>query len=353
MGEARVDGANAPLTGPFFLSPIFAGTPARKRAEGSLRMADDTGTGTAVAADSSSASPVAQTASPDSASVPATAAPVTTDAQATQGISGEPPKERWDSILANTRDKTRAEVEAEFKQKYGWADQLETNPVEFYEWLDSQLAAHPEHGPRILALHAKALQSRRGRSAEPPEEPVPDVPIVDANGNQTGQTYSAAQLKKWQEWNWQQQQHALDERFGPLEKLNKRVEEAEQHAQVQQQATEHTKATLESLRADPFFTKHEAAIKAEFAAHEDYGDNIHAAYVRVLTRDVLPTLSQTGQRELLDSLNSKAAGTTVNPGGTTTTQRPSFKKKDGSPDWDAAFEWFSTHPEDALVMANR
>ena len=110
---------------------------------------------------------------------------------------------------------------------------------------------------------------------------------------------------------------------------------------------------LASLRADPFFTQHEAAIKAEFAAHEDYGDNIHAAYVRVLSRDVLPTLSQTEQRKVLDSLNSKAAGTTVNPGGTTSTQRPSFKKKDGSDDWDAALKWFNDHPEDAAAMANR
>lgn len=269
----------------------------------------------------------------------------------TQDSSGEPPKERWADILANTRTKTEAEVKAkleqEVRQKYGRFDGFDENPYGFTESLIDQLAQHPQYQQQLLAKAARLLQSRRGAQSPVAEEPQPDVPIVDGQGNQTGQTYSAKQLKVWQEWSWAQQQAKLDERFGPLEKLNQRIEQAEQTAQIQEQAVQHSTATLTELRSDPYFKQHEAAIKAEFAAHEEYGDNIHAAYVRVLTRDVLPTLSQTEQRKVLDSLSSKAAGTTVNPGGTASTPPPKFTN------FGDALKYYADHPDEAAVMAQR
>src|SRR3990167_7631898 len=101
-------------------------------------MADETGAPASAggAADSSSAPSTASPESTAPAQAPATAAPATGLAQ---DPSGEPPKERWPDILAHTRTKTEAEVTAklaqEYRTKYGWADQLQENPVGFYEWL--------------------------------------------------------------------------------------------------------------------------------------------------------------------------------------------------------------------------
>ena len=314
-------------------------------------MADDTGTGTPSAAPSSGAPPAAAASSTESASASATATPATSGAPVAQD-PGEPPKERWPEILANARTKAEAEArskwEQEARQKYGRFEGFDENPYGFAESLLDQLAQHPQYQQQVYAKAARLLQSRRGANVpQVTEEPQPDVPIVDGAGNVTGHTYSAKQLKVWREWDWAQREQTLSQRFAPLEQLNQRIQQAEQTAQIQYQADTTTKATLETLRQDPFFTQHEAAIKAEFAAHEEYGDNIHAAYVRVLTRDVLPTLSQTEQRKVLDSLQSKAAGATVNPGSQASTPPKKFK------DFGEALKYFNDHPDEAAAMAQR
>src|SRR3990167_1681017 len=217
-------------------------------------MADDTGAGTPSAAGSSPASPVEGAPSTESASASATATPVITGAHPTQDITGEPPKERWADILANARSKaegeTRTKLEQEYRQKYGWADDFQNDPLSF---LDQRLATHPQYGAQLTAWAARHLGARRGTQPAIAEKPKPDVPVVDAQGNVTGYVYSDKQQDVLDEWRWEQRQAKFDERFGPLEKLSQRIEQAEQTAHVQEEATQHSAQTLSELRGDPYF----------------------------------------------------------------------------------------------------
>jgi hypothetical protein len=313
-------------------------------------MADEIGA--ASAAGSSPASPAGSSATPPAPPASATATPgasaAASPAPAPQPSTGEPPAERWADILANTRTKTRSEVEAEYRQKYGWADQFQADPYAFVDrWID-QLAGHSQYGPQILAKAARMLQARRGAAAPATaDEPQPNVPIVDTNGNVTGQTYSAEQFKKWQEWSWQQREAALNQRMQPIEQLHQQIRQHAQREQMREVAERETKSTLTELRAMPHFKEHEAAIKQALVDHEEWGDNVHRAYVHVLTSTVLPTLSQTEQAKVLDSLKTKAASGTVNPSGQTPAQTPKFK------DFGEAARYYDAHPEEALAMARR
>lgn len=290
-------------------------------------MSEAVTTGSTGAAPSSGA-PTAGTGSTQSTTAPATqasASPTTAAAASTPAPSGEPPRERWDDILNNTRTKTRAEVEAEYRQKYGWADQFSERPYEFVEaWMD-QLAQHPQYGPQLFGKAARMLQSRRGVAQATNEEPQPDVPIMDANGNLTGQTYSAKQLKAWRDWDWQQKQSALDERLGPLEQRAKQFEEAQVMAQVQQQSDEFARTTLGELRQDPYFKENESKVKAALMAHPEWGDNIHRAFHHVLQTEVYPSIQRNAEGKVLDTLKTQAAGGSIRPDGAGAAT-PDFKK---------------------------
>ncbi len=299
-------------------------------------------------------SPGASTAD-SSASTASTASSATTtsvdqgSAASTPAASGEPPRERWDDILSNTRTKTRSEVEAEYRQKYGWADQFQSDPYSFVDtWVD-QLAAHPQYQAQIYAKAARMLQSRRG-AAQPQqvaEEPQPDVPIVDGHGNVTGQTYSAKQLKQWRDWDWAQKQSTLDQRLQPLEEMRTTLEQHAVQQQVQQQADRHATETLTELRRDPHFKAHESKVKKALMDHPEWGDNVHRAYHHVLQTDILPSFTRNAESNVLGQLKTQAAGGTVNPGQNAPTQAPKFK------DFGDALRYFSEHPDEAAVMAKR
>jgi hypothetical protein len=215
-------------------------------------------------------------------------------------------------------------VEAEYRQKYGWADQFQQNPYQFVEnWID-QLAEHPQYSPQILAKAARMLQSRRG-AAQTSEEPAPDVPIVDAHGNVTGQTYSAKQLKAWREWDWAQKQAGLEQRLQPLEQMRTVMEQRAAYAQVQQQSDEYARTTLQELRQDPHFKEHEAKVKQALIDHPEWGDNVHRAYHHVLQTDVFPTISRSAETKVLADLKTQAAGGSIRPDGAGTAT-PDFKK---------------------------
>lgn len=234
----------------------------------------------------------------------------------------------------------------EYREQYGWAETFQTNPYPYLEqWLD-QAAGHPEMGPKLLAKAARMLQSRRGQ-ATATEEPAPDVPIMDGAGNVVSQTYSAQQLKKWQEWSWQQREAALQERLSPLEQMKTALETRERQAQIDAHSQQHATSTLGALRKSEVFAKHEPQFKQFFAEHEEYGDNVHAAWWDYYQGSIAPTLAQTEQAKVLDHLQTQANGATVHPSGSQVSGPPKFKS------FKEASEYFEKHPEEAARMAQR
>lgn len=317
-------------------------------------MADDTSAGgSSSSAAGSSPAPSTATASTTAVSTPAsaTATPATGSTAATTTERGPIPYDRHESILHGAyseRDAAKKATE-ELRTKYGWADQFQAEPVSFVEnWMD-KLAEHPQYGQQILAKAARMLASRRGQMqpVAAPEKPKPDVPIQDEHGRVVGMAYSADQQEKLDAFNWQQREAKLNERFAPFEKQR---EEQEQQAFVQQirdLSDQSARSTLTELRQNPYFKEHEAKVKAALAGNEAWGDNIHAAFNHVLVTDILPNLSHTEQRKVVESLQLKAGAGGVNPGGQTATQKPKFAS------FEQAAQYYAEHPDEAAAMAKR
>ncbi len=297
-------------------------------------MSDQPGDSAVASPPTPSATPAASPSAQATPSAVASPAPVSTPPTPP---ANEPPRERWDSILDNARQKTRREVEAEYRQRYGKYDTFERDPWKaVQEWLD-QASNHSLYGQ-----HVQQWAQKFNKPAEVGAEPQPDVPIMDAHGNVTGYTYSATKLKEWNKWNQTQRDTELDSRFSKLERNNQEL--AEYRSQMQ--SREWASQTLNDFRAKPFFKEHEARIREVLEEHEEFGDNLHAAYNHVLITEILPKLSQSEQAKALTDLNKKASGNTVTPGASTPA-RPQFKN------FRDAAEYYSKHPEEAAAMANR
>ena len=313
-------------------------------------MADETGApvSSGSAAGSSPAPSTTGSFTP-AVSTPASATPTpagtTTPVQDPQGPI---PFDRHKEILESTRGKTRTEVETEYRQKYGWADEYQRDPWTFMQQRLDAMANHPQYAPHVLSYYARALQARRGLNGPRAgtgqaqvEEPKPDVPIVDAQGQVTGYTYSDKALKAMRQYDRAQLDSQVAQKLQPLEQLAQQWQQAQQQAQVDRQASQ----TLTELRQQPHFTEHEAAIKQALIDHEDWGDNVHRAYLHVLQTKVLPTLSQTEQAKVLTSLQTQANGGSVNPGQRAPSQTPKFKS------FSDAAEYYAAHPDEAAAMA--
>lgn len=290
-------------------------------------------TGTPNATPNASSTPAPASATPASGSTPSAAS--------TPAEPGPIPYGRFKEV----NDQLKAA--REFQQKYGWATQFERDPYGFVEnWMD-QLAEHQQYGPQLLGKVARMLQARRGQTAVTADEPPPDVPIVDGNGQVTGHTYSATRLKQWREWDWTQRQSALDQRIQPLEQMRTALEQQAQVIEIQRQADEGARATLTDLRQDPYFTQYEPKVKQALIDHPEWGDDVKGAYLHVLRTEVFPGIGQQAESRVLDSLKTQAAGGTPNPGMGATRQAPKFK------DFGDALRYYAEHPDEARAMANR
>jgi hypothetical protein len=286
------------------------------------------------------ASPAAPSATPaDSQSAQATPQQVASPAPSPQSPtpSAEPPRERWEDILRNAREKTRREVDAEYRQRYGKYDAFEQDPWRaVQQWLD-QASQHSIYGQ-----HVQQWAQKFNQPAQVGEEPQPDVPITDAQGNITGYTYSATKLKEWNRWNQTQREREMNTRFQRLEQEAADIRDYRAQMQSQQWANH----TLTEFRAKPYFREHEARIREVLEEHEEFGDNLHAAYNHVLITEILPNLSQAEQSKALNNLNQKAAGNTVTPGAPTPA-RPRFKT------FAEAARYYAEHLDEAKAAAER
>lgn len=262
-----------------------------------------------------------------------------------QPQSGEPPRERWDSILSNARTKAAQEArqaaESEFNQRFQPYKDFETDPwTAVQQWLE-KAERHSVFGPMV-----KQHYQSRQQQAHPQAEPQPDVPIVDGNGQVTGKTYSAERLNEWQQWHHQQNQAALDARLSPLEARAKADAEREQVRQLNERSAQWAAQTMTELRKQPYFKENEQKIGQALLDHKEFGSNIHQAYNYILATEILPNLSAREAQSVINSLQDAGNATTVAP-GTTTAGKPKFKS------YGEAAEYYSKHPDEAAAMAGR
>lgn len=301
--------------------------------------------GSAPAASAISATPVqpaSATATPGGSGVPGQSS--VSGGESAPGGAGEPPRERWADILDHARQKTRAEAEAEFARRFEPYAAFERDPLTaVVQWLE-QAEQHSVYGPLVQQyLNGRLKATAR---PEPGEEPKPDVPLVNDQGQVTGMTFSDKGLKAWHQWNEVRLKGEWDERFGKLERSNAERASRDEQQAIQHQAVSQAHETLTTLRQVPYFKDHEPAIRQALVDHPEWGDNVHAAFTHVLTTQILPGLGQAEQRSAVQALTGKGAATTISPQGTASAA-PKFKS------FRAAAEYYDQHPDEAAAMARR
>lgn len=258
-----------------------------------------------------------------------------------QSQDSAPPQDRWPTILENARRKARDEARAEADRRFEPYREYEQDPWSAVQkWL-TRAEQHSIYGPMVRQHYQGRL-----RGTEQPVEPQPDVPIVDERGNITGKTYSADRLREWSQWNHRQNQAAIDERLTPLEAKARADAERDEYVARRQQADTHAYTVVADLRSKPYFKENEGKIRQALIDHEEWGSNLHQAYVHVLTTEILPHLKASEANEVLNSLTKQGDANTVSP-GSTTVGKPKFKG------FGDAARYFAEHPAEAAAMANR
>lgn len=253
---------------------------------------------------------------------PATSAPASTTApSATQPAATTPgpiPFAEHSKILTNTREKARAEVTAEFERDYGWAKgvnpqafqdikgiatRLATNPIEFYQWLGSQLAAHPTYGHHF--------QSQVAGRAAANAEPEPDVQIRDDVGNVVGTTYSAKRLAERDNWREQRLKAELGRQIEPLRAA---------HENALQEATARQISAENNAKADKILDRIDQVLDGrkdlwgkvdELMGADPTLDALDAA-LQVRKLVIVPSQQQTATAKVAEDMKRKAQGNTAN-----------------------------------------
>lgn len=264
--------------------------------------------------------PSAETA-PVSEPAAAIAQPQTPDQPS--GVKGVPPEERWPSILENTRNKTREETLAAYKDQLEIVQRLR----EDFSGTLAQLLEEGSNDPRFseqLTSRAAAILAARNQAAKANTEPEPDLQTADG-----ALVYSADQLRKWHQWNQTQTEKKLTEQFKPLQQLQQRFEQHQQQVQAAEKATETVGRRMAPLTALPFFKESQEAIKARqreiyeqmqgqpgFDPDETPFTALIQAYGEVVGTQAIPKLrsAQTGQ--FIADAARKRAGSSSDPAAT-------------------------------------
>jgi hypothetical protein len=311
-GSTETPSSGAPTTA----APSPSITPGQRPTFEQAFAADAASTSSAPSTDSESATtqPVDPAADP-SALHPKTDAP------------GPIPFAAHKTALENARTKAAQEAQQQFDRDYGWAkqipreslnrmseiaSQMTSDPIRFLNDFVTELQSHPTHAQALRSQAGRLLASARGPQAEP--MPGPDVQIVDAQGQVTGETYSAAQLAKRDAWREQQLLAKVQQEFGPLK--------AERDQQRQQAQADAATKQVES-KADGIMSElteildgdesHFAAVKQVWDANPSW--SAHQAALHVRKTVIAPSSAQKAEAKVLEDLKTKAASQGVNPAG--------------------------------------
>jgi len=242
-----------------------------------------------------------------------------------EGAKGEPPRERWDTILQNARTKAREETLAEHRERLEVLDRLRDDlPGTLGQLLDEGVA-DPRFSEALLSKAAAILSARR-QEAKANTEPEADLQTADG-----ALVYSADQLRKWHQWNAKQQETAMSARFAPLQQLQARIQEHEQFQQTAREAAGIAAERGEAWREMPFFAENKPAILARqqelyaemqtaAQAGQRRGDAVndpwHAlqrAYREVVSTQAIPKLQSQQTQTIVQSNARKAAGSMTDP----------------------------------------
>ncbi len=287
-------------------------------------------------ADSSPATPAAEPSATES-TAPAATTQAVQDPQAPDAVStedpakGEPPKWRWQDILANARETTEKETAARVKQEIEaqYADFKETTPEEragLKVW-NQALKGDPHALAMVAQVNPALAQAISGKTPEskPEAEPQPDAAIQMPDGS-TVPTYTAEGLRAWQVWNQKQMESSLSEKFKPLAQTAEKLRVQEQEAARQQQTQTWAAEVLGRVKRLPHFetfkpeiSKALAAVPANFTGNLE--DVVIDTYTQLLTAKLEQSTKEASSKALTD-IQQRALAATGNPASAATATPP-------------------------------
>jgi hypothetical protein len=260
----------------------------------------------------------------------------TPDNASTAEPTGPIPLDRHKAILdGRTKERDEARQQLEGWKNYEWAKQVDRQAVEravqlgqaferdragYIASVIAEATSDPQLAPVVRSLIARELATRRPA----PDLLKPDIPVYDEQGTLVSQTYSAERVQ-------QLVQHAVAQAIAQhVQPLQQDAESRRQSAMMaEQQRQQQAFVTAESARIRssveklPHAVEHWAAIVAKAREYPDeipVGEALRDAYFDV----VGPRLTQAAKADVLDTLKTKAAASSVNPTGAVVaaTKRP-------------------------------
>lgn len=256
------------------------------------------------------AAPPAATPSPESPSLDAATSVGQDDADYQSLLaSGAIPTDRHKAVVTNTRNKTRAEVEAEFQGRYGWVDQLaakyggaDQNRIDYALGLMAAIdGPNAEQALRTVA-YARGIDLAPKPQAEPKAPPKPHV-LQD--GSKWWDADGVEALLANQAATFEARLAEMDKRFRPLH---------EQHAlaELQKQATSEAGELLTRYRTRyKHFQGLEPEIKRLMQA--DPALTLSDAYAEALETKGIPALQSQFETDRASQLQRKAAASSAPP----------------------------------------
>lgn len=237
------------------------------------------------------------------------------------GVKGEPPRERWDTILANARTKAREEALAEHREHLEVVAELKRDFPGTLARLLEEGAGDPRFN-EIVTAKAAALLNAQKQQAKANQEPEPDLQTADG-----ALVYSADQLRKWHQWNARQNEAKLTEQFKPLQQLQEQFVQHQQTQALTQEAISIAEKRGAQWKNMPHFSDHKDAILARqqqlySEAHGQPGfdpkngpwELMLQAYSEIVTTQALPKLQSQQTESLVASAQRKRAASTSDPG---------------------------------------
>lgn len=222
-------------------------------------------------------------------------------------------------------DNTRTKAVAEYRERFGWAEQvpkekfdqiaaiankLATDPIGHLQELYQSLSRHAVYGPKLRSEAGRMLANRDA-------EPKPDVEIRNEQGQVVGHTYSDKALVARDAWNERRILANVRQELGPIKATHEQAEKTRIADAREKQVTAAVDTSfndvLEILEiADakqPESLKLLAAVNATMDAHPDWSYEKSAR--QVWKEQIRPTLEGKALSQALATQKQKAAGNTA------------------------------------------
>lgn len=255
---------------------------------------------------------------------------------------GEPPADKWPTILDNARKKATEEAWKGYEPLRGvkpeqvndlvtwWQrahqdrDGFLTNtvlehpdPMALIEQIVQKVQAHPTHGNTFKSFVGRKMASMRGSA--PDAEPQFLIPQADGSV-----AVDMAALPKWQAWQEQKIARSLESKLQPIQQRlaaeDKRIEAEKQARAVDEFADATSADALTWPEMDDEATRAEVAqeywrrVEHKELSNEQLLIELNAAWRSV----VPPKMGQRAQQKALHTINRTASAGTINPSRTST-----------------------------------